>query len=237
MSATRAQARVAGVLYLLVAVIATVGILYLPRDLIVRGDAAATAQRIATDELLFRISIVSKLASTTLMLFLVLALNRLFKGVDEKQSTLMVALVAVAVPIGLLLVVNDIAALVIFGGPRYLSAFDKPQLDALGYLFLRLHAEGGDIAQIFWGLWLFPFGVLVMRSGFMPRALGFLLILNCFAYVIHALTSLLVPQYVSLVGRFAMVPELVGELSIIAWLLIWGARTPPAAAPAVHVSQ
>jgi hypothetical protein len=221
----------AGLLYLVVAVVATVGLVYLPRGLIVSGDASATAARIVASELLFRIRIASELVSTTLMLFLVLAIYRLFKGVHEAQARLMVALVAVGVPIAYLLVLNDIAALIVFKSPDFLSVFGKPQLDALGYLFLRIHTQGGPLATIFWGLWLFPFGVLVIRSGFIPRVFGFLLILNSVAYVVNSATLLLVPQYGSIVSRIVIVPELVGELSIIAWLLIRGARARPTAAP------
>ena len=237
MDSTKKQAREAGILYLLVALVASIGILYLPRDLIARGDAAETARRIVASESVFRIRIFSELASTTLMLFLVLALYRLLKGVNERQAMLMVSLVVAAVPIAFLLVLNDIAALIVFGHPAFLSVFDKPQLDALGYLFIRIHSQGGVLATVFWGLWLFPFGVLVFQSGFMPRALGVLLIINGLAYVTHASTSLLLPQYSGVVAQFAMVPELVGELATILWLLIWGARVRPAEAPAASVAS
>ena len=232
MSSTKKQARVAGVLYLLVALIATIGILYLPRNLIVRGDATATAVRIVASESLFRIRIASELISTTLMLFLVLALYRLLKEVNEKQALLMVALVVVAVPIGFLLVLNDIAALIVFSRPDFLAVFEKRQLDALGYLFLRLHSHGGNLATIFWGLWLFPFGVLVIQSGFIPRVFGVLLIINCFAYLAQAATGLLLPQYAALVSKFAVAPALAGELAIIAWLLTWGVKAGAAEVPA-----
>ena len=229
MSSIKRQARIAGLLYLVVAVVAVVGLLVIPRGLTVPGDATATAARIVASETLFRLRIASELVCTTFMLFLVLALYRLFKGVNESQSRLMVALVAVGVPIAFLLVLNDIAALIVFKSPDFLSVFDKEQLDALGYLFLRIHAQGGPLATIFWGLWLFPFGVLVIQSGFIPRVFGFLLILNSVAYVVSAATLLLVPQYGSIVSRIVIVPELVGELAIIAWLLIRGAREKPAA--------
>jgi hypothetical protein len=104
--------------------------------------------------------------------------------------------------------------------------FDKPQRDALAMLFLGLHSQGIIVISIFWGLWLFPFGVLVMRSGFLPRVLGILLIVNSFAYPAVSLTLWLLPSYLNVVNRFAMIAEL-GELWIVLWLLIKGAKDQP----------
>ncbi len=138
----------------------------------------------------------------------------------------MVTLFVVSVPISFLNVLNDVAALVLVSGADFLSVFEKGQLDALVLVFLRLHSYGLLVAQIFWGLWLFPFGILVIRSGFIPRVLGFLLFIAGFAYVVSSFTSLCLPQYRQLVGQFAMVLEL-GELPIVLWLLIWGAKDQP----------
>jgi hypothetical protein len=137
----------------------------------------------------------------------------------------------VSVPIVFLNVLNEIAALILVSGANFLSVFDKRQLDALAYLFLRLHSQGIDVVAIFWGLWLFPFGMLVMRSGFIPRVLGVLLIIAGFGNLAGSFASLLLPQHAQLVGQFAMVLAF-GELPIIFWLLIWGARLPPSGAPA-----
>ena len=232
MNSTKKTARFAGLLYLLLAVTAPIGLIYVPNTLIVRGDAAATADRVRASEALLRIGIGSELFHQTIVIFLVLALYRLFKAVNEKQAVLLVILGAlVSVPIVFLNVLNEIAALVLLSGADYLSAFDKRQLDALAYLFLRLHSQGIVVASIFWGLWLFPFGMLVIPSGFIPRVLGVLLMIAGFAYVASSFTSLLLPRYAQLVGQFAIVLEL-GELPIIFWLLIWGAKGRPAAAPA-----
>ena len=87
------------------------------------------------------------------------------------------------------------------------------------------------MVAIFWGLWLFPFGMLVVRSGFIPRVLGVLLMIAGVAYLASSFTSLLLPRYAQLVGQFAMVLYF-GELPIMFWLLIWGARVQPSNAPA-----
>src|SRR5215469_15286596 len=90
---------------------------------------------------------------------------------------------------------NAIAALILVRGADFLSLVDQPQCDILARLFLRLHGHGFDIAGIFWGLWLFPLGLLVYRSRFLPRLLGVGLMVNCFAYPINSFMALVVPQY------------------------------------------
>jgi hypothetical protein len=231
MDHTKKTARTAGLLYFLIAITAPVGLVYVPGALLVAGDATATANRIRASAWLLRLGIASELFHQVIGIFLVLVLYRLFKAVDEHQATLLVILGAlVSVPIVFVNVLNDVAALVLVGGATFLSVFDARQLDALAYLFVRLHSQGIIVASIFWGLWLFPFGILVMRSGFIPRALGALLLVAGCAYVATAGASLLLPQYAPVVNQIALVLE-AGELPIIFWLLIWGARPQkPAAA-------
>ncbi|HTT32246.1 MAG TPA: DUF4386 domain-containing protein [Methylomirabilota bacterium] len=226
MNSTKKAARVAGLVYFLASLPAPFVLIYIPGKLIVRGDAAATAHNILASESLFRIGIVGELLSFAAFLFVPLALYRLLKGVDKAQASVMVALIGVSLPISLVNVLNSIAALTILRGPDYLSVFSQPQREALAMLFLKLHGQGFLIAEIFWGLWLVPFGVLVFKSGFLPRILGMLLIAACFGYLAESLTPLLLPHYVDTVGRFTkfLTPC---ELPIILWLLIMGARDQP----------
>ena len=233
MSSTQQQARVAGFLYLLLALSAPIGLLYVPGKLIVSGNATATADNIRTSEWLLRIGIASELIHQIICVFLVLALYRLFKAVNDTHAKQMVILGAlVSVPIMFVNVLNDIAALVLVSGADFLSVFEKPQLDALAYLFLRLHSQGITVASIFWGLWLFPFGMLVIRSGFIPRVLGVLLMIAGVAYLASSFATLVLPRYAPLVSQIAL-PLEVAELPIVFWLLIWGAKTRPTDAPAV----
>ena len=115
---------------------------------------------------------------------------------------------------------------------------DKPQRDALALLFLRLHSEGFDVAAIFWGLWLFPLGLLVYRSRFIPRILGVLLIAHGLSYVIGSLTSFVLPQFESAVSRWSM-PFTLGEPLFMLWLLIMGAipKSSEGAALPVSIAQ
>lgn len=224
-------ARVAGVLYLLIAITAPIGLMYVPGKLIVPGNATASANNIRASEWLLRIGMGSELFHQIVGIFLVLALYRLFKAVNERHALQMVILSLIPVPIVLLNVLNEIAALVLVSGADFLSVFDMRQLDAMAMLFLRLHSQGIIVASIFWGLWLFPFAMLVIRSGFIPRVLGVLMMIAGSAYLASAFTSLLLPQYGKLVGQIALLLE-TGELPIIFWLVIWGTRLRPSDAPA-----
>lgn len=219
------QARAAGLLYLVLALIAPIGLMYVPGKLIVTGNATATADNIRASEGLFRIGIASELIHQAIGLFLVLALYRLFKPVSETLARQMLILGGlVSVPIMFVNVLNEVAALILVSGANFLSVFERAQLDALAYLFVRLHGEGITVASIFWGLWLFPFGMLVIRSGFIPRVFGVLLMIAGVGYLASSFATLLLPQYAQLVAKVAF-PLEVAEVPIIFWLLIWGART------------
>ena len=226
MSSTKNPGRFAGVLYLLLSIPAVFALLYVPNKLIVSGNATATANSIAASESLFRLGIVSGLVTSVIFIFVALALYRLLKAVNQNLAVLMVVLVLISVPIAFLNELNNIAALTLLSGAGYLSVFRTDQLQALALLFLGLNSYGNIIAQIFWGLWLFPFGLLVFRSRFIPRILGVWLIINCFAYLAISFTALLLPDYRELVFRAAM-PALLGELAIMLWLLIVGAKQQP----------
>ena len=227
MSSTHNPGRVAGFLYLLLVVTAPLRLMYIPSTLFVRGDATATANNIAAHEWLFRMGIVADLLTGTIAIFVVLALYRLLKEVDQYLAALMVILGGLmVVPIYFLNTLNDAAALLLVRGADFLSVFEKPQRDALAMLFLRLHGHGVLASFIFAGLWLFPFGVLVYRSGFLPRILGVWLIINGFAYLTISFTGLLLPQYEDMVSNIAF-PALLGELAIMLWLVIKGAKPQP----------
>ena len=223
MDSIKKTARFAGVLYALIGITAPVGLVYVPGKLLVSGDATATADRIRAAESLLRLGIASELVHQIVGVFLVLVLFRLFRAVNERHAALMVILSVLGVPIVMLNVLNEVAALTLVNGADFLSVFNKQQLDALAYLFLRLHNRGLDVAAFFWGLWLFPFAMLVMRSGFIPRALGYLMMIAGTAYLVHSSTALVLPQYSAVVGQFAMALY-AGELPIMVWLLIWGAK-------------
>src|SRR5437879_3568709 len=231
MSSTKNPGRFAGLLYVLMSIAGFFAMGYVPSKLIVHGNATATASNIAASETLFRLGIAGNLIGQAGFIFVALALYDLLKGVNQRHALLMVTLIVVAIPIAFVNELNAIAALVLVRGADFLSIFEKPQRDALAMLFLNLHSHGFEVAAIFWGLWLFPLGLLVYRSGFLPRILGVLLMVNCFAFLISSLTSLVLPHYEALVHGW-MRPFHFGEQAFMLWLLIMGAKPRPLTSPA-----
>ena len=229
MSSTKKAARVAGLLYILASIPGAFCLLYIPSHFIVWEDAAATANKIVSSEFVFRLGIVSELVGFTGFIFVVRALYCLFHGVDKAQASLMLTLMLVSIPISLLNVLNELAALTLVRGTDYLSVFTRPERESLAMMFLHLHNYGIDVAQLFWGLWLIPFGILVYKSGFLPRILGILLIIACFGYLADSVVGFgVLPRVVSrVVGQLTIC-----ELPIIFWLLIRGAKDQPLAEPA-----
>ena len=188
--------------------------------LIVPGDAATTAANIMASESLFRLGIVSGLIMYTVFIVYVLVAYKLLKPVNKNHASLMVAFALVGVPIAMLNQVNQFAALLLLSGADYLKVFAVDQIHAQMMFFLDLHKQGALIGVIFWGLWLFPLGLLVFKSGYFPRILGVLLMIGCFGWLMVFLQRVLFPSYEALVyARFA---AHVAELSWMAWLLIRG---------------
>jgi len=231
MSWTRNPGRVVGFWYLLLVLGGPLRLIYIPNKLFVHDNAAATAGNIAAHEWLFRFGMLSDLFGAVVLIFLVLAFYRLFKGVDQQLAVLLV-IVGGVMPalINFVNVVNDAGALMVArsggaGGADFLSAFDKPRRDALVLLFLRLHHAQIVAAEILWGLWLFPMGALVYKSRFLPRFIGVWLIINGVAYIVLSLTGLFFPDYQDKVFAYSQ-PALFGELAIMLWLVFKGANPP-----------
>ena len=225
MSSTKNPGRFAGLLYLLTSIVGFFAMGYVPGKLIVDGNAAATASNILASETLFRLGIAGGLIGQAGFIFVALALYDLLKGVNRRQASLMVILIVVSIPIAFVNELNSIAALILVRGADFLSIFEKPQRDALAMLFLNLHHHGFVVAELFWGLWLFPLALLVYRSRFLPRFLGVWLALAGCAWVIVSLTGVLLPQVQDKVYAYSQ-PAFFGEIAFMFWLVIKGAKPP-----------
>jgi hypothetical protein len=232
MHPTVKAARVAGAIYLLEVLSGPFSLIYVPTTLVVTGNAAATAAKILSHETMFRFAILADLFSGVVSIFLMLALYRLFKEVDHSLAVLMVILGGVVVaPIFFLNSLNWIAALTLVHGGSYLTAFTTAQQQALAMLFLHLHGEGNVVNEVFWGLWLFPFGLLVIKSGFIPKFFGYWLLLDGLAYLVLNAVDMLAPQYSDMAFMYAQ-PALFAELAILLFLLIRGANVAQSTAAA-----
>ena len=219
-------AHLAGALYLPVVLAGPFVLLYVPGKLFVAGDATATARNILAHESLFRAHIAVGLVSQLLFVAVALALYRLLKGVSVELATVMVIVILLDAPLAFLSLANEVATLTFLRGPEFLSVFDPPQRDALALLLIQFERKGVFVSEIFWGLWLLPLGALVYRSRFLPRLLGVWLLVNGVAYLAISTTGLLVPQSLKAVTMIAT-PALFGEVALMLWLLIVGARVHP----------
>jgi len=211
-------------LYPIWAVVAIFSIMYVPATLIVPGDATTTANNIMANELLFRMGIVGSLITQLIFIFAVLVLYKLFKPVNKNHASLMVIFALVGVPIAMLNTLNRVAALLLLNGADYLKVFEPDQLHTLVMLFLNLNEQGVLIASIFWGLWLFPLGYLIYKSGYFPRILGALVVIAGFGYLLGSFTHFLLPNYEVIFPVFELMAF--GEILFILWILLKGAKIP-----------
>jgi hypothetical protein len=227
MPTPRNPGRVAGLWYLLLVILGPFRLIYIPTKLFVHGNASATALNVATHQWLFRAGIVDDLFAAVVLIFLTLAFYRLFKNLDQHLAILVVILGGVMPAlINFVNVVSDSGVLMIVQAPDFLSVFSQPQRDALVLLLLRLHDAQNTAAEMLWGLWLIPLGILVYRSLFLPRFLGVWLVINGLAYITLCLMGELLPQYnAKLFAAFQ--PALIGELALMLWLVVKGSKTQP----------
>jgi hypothetical protein len=135
----------------------------------------------------------------------------------------MLILVVASVPVTFLNTLNQFAVLPLLDGAEYLAAFEPSQLDAAAVFFLDMHQLGIVIVEIFWGLWLLPLGLLIIKSEFIPKMLGIFLIIACCGYVVWAVSRLLFPDFAILIAPVTSIAKF-GELPIIFWLLIMGIK-------------
>ena len=215
-------------LYLIWFAVGPFSLKYVPATLIVAGDAITTANNILANELLFRMGIVGSLMTQVVQILVVLVLYKLFKSVNKNHASLMVIFALVGIPIAMLNTLNRLATLLLLNGADYLKVFGADQLHALVMLFLNLNEQGQLIATIFWGLWLFPMGYLIYKSGYFPRILGVLVIMGGFGYVLDSFTHFILPNYANYQAIFVPVVTLlaIGEILFMLWVLVKGAKIP-----------
>jgi len=219
--------RLAGVLYLIVVVTGIFSLAYVPSQLNVADDPQATFQNIAAHESLFRFGIASFLIEQVAFLLLPLVLFQLFHRVDRNVSIAMVALVVCSVPIALVSVIGRLDVLSLLTEPYYGTVFSPEQLQASAERSLDFYRNGIHVTSLFWGLWLLPFGYLVLKCGFLPRIFGIVLMLGCVGYLMDVFGELLMPHYAdTFIARYTSLPGAIGEIGTCLWLLLVGARRP-----------
>ena len=221
MNEERRQARLAGLLYFLVAVIAPYGLFVAPAKLLVPGDARETALRIAAHPGVLHLGMATELVHQAIEVFMVLVLYQLFKPVQRMLAGQMLVLGLIPIPMVFLNVLAEVAADLLAGHPAWLQAFDRAQLDALASLAMQLHAHGLQLAAFFWGLWLLPLGLVMLRSGFIPKAIGWCSIAASGGYVLGASADILAPGLQGTLAAPAFMLQLCEPVMIL-WLLLGG---------------
>ena len=214
-NALRRDGRIAGALYLVVVATGMFCLAWVPSQL---GTGVADA---AAHIGLFRAGIAAFMAMQVAFLLLPLALYRVLGDVDRRAATLMVALAAASVPIGLIALSHRMEALSLLDST---AAHATAAVDAAFAASLQRYGHGLRIASLFWGLWLLPFGWLVLRSARIPRVLGVLLMLGGIGYVVKLFGGLMPGFADSAFARYATLPAALGEIGSCLWLLAFGAR-------------
>lgn len=214
-------ARLAGFIYLLVVLSGFFNLVYVPSQLIIWADASKTVNNIMQSEFLFRLGIVIGVISYICFAILPFVLYKLFKAVNQTQASLMLLLALVSVPVSIFNMVHKVDVLTLLSGASYLSTFELDQIHTQVMLLLKSYNNGLIVVQVFWGLWLFPFGYLVYKSDFLPKVFGILLMLGCFGYLTSFISDLL---FTNLTVPYISLPAAMGEIGICLWLLIMGIK-------------
>src|SRR4030066_1287514 len=220
MNSIKKTARLAGFLYFMYIVISIIGNEF---GRFVSVDAPVTVNHIMAHESLFRIGFVISLFSVVFFLLAAWYLYVLLKPVNKNIALLFLLLNLGGFALLVLSHLNLFSSLLLLSGADYLNVFQPDQLQSQAILFVNLYKNGAIIAQIPYGIWLFPLGYLVFKSNFLPKILGVLLIADCFGLLTYVCQRFLFPGY-EVISYPCMVVSFIAELSLTLWLLIKGAK-------------
>ncbi len=231
MNSTKKTARIAGLFWLLMALTGGFGIFYIRNYVIIPDDAAATIGSLMSSEIYFRMAIVGSLLAQIFLIFFGLTLFHLFKGIDKWLATMLLTSILMSAVIGVINQLNNFGALLVLNQPYFVNAFNPEQLKALAMFFLRqANGTGQALLEIFWVPYYFSFGLLIIRSKYIPKIFGILLMIASVGFAINLLDKFLVPQfYPAAFTQAAMMLSALGVLPTLFWLLVMGAKEPPLA--------
>jgi hypothetical protein len=219
-------ARIAGVLYLLIAIFGGFAQGFLYPKIYVAGDAAKTAGNLIANSGLVRIGVVADLFQATVWVFLALTLYRLLKHVNKSAARAMVVLTAIGAGITMLNAVFEFEGMRVATGAVNLGGFGAAGSNALALLLVDAQHYGLFIASIFFGLWLVPLGYLAFKSGWFPKALGVVLIVGGASYLVDVLAAFLFPDVSKAIHGYVTIPSIIAEVWTLGYLLLIGVKTP-----------
>jgi hypothetical protein len=218
-------AKIAGGLYFIY-IIATIFANTSRTKLIIFGNATTTANNILASEGLFRIGFISDVLAGVLFLLTAWALYVLLKPVDKNIALLFLLLNVSGVAIQCINMLNLFSAVLLLSGADYLKVFQTDQLQSIAMFFLYLYKNGFMIAQFFFAAWLFPLGYLVFKSGYLPKVLGIIVMIECFGWLMYPFQFFLFPTY-EVISYLSFAIGFIGEFGLTLWLLIMGAKDQP----------
>ena len=218
-------ARIAGLWYLVLAVCAGYSWTYVT-GIFVSDSAVLTVQNILEAENQYILSIICSIVGQIAFIFLALALYRLFKNVNQIQARLMLTLVVISVSIMFVNIIFQMGALVFLNRATYVTAFSAEQIYELTALLLHFNIIGVYVLDIFWGLWLLPLAYLTYQSAFFPKIIALLLVISGIAYITDSLSFIINQEVHTLLINYLSIPEVLGEVVILLWLLIKGVSVP-----------
>lgn len=220
MNTNKNTARIAGFLYLLQIPLGIFGIIYIPKFLVVPDNVSATISNILAHEFLFRLSMVSAILCALVTVLTAIYISKLLKPVNSSWAGCIVLFAALAAPISVLNELNHVAVLILVKNPSVMSGYSENQVHLLILFFLELHKYGMQLVGIFFGLWLLPMGLLIIKSGFIPRIIGILLLVTCCGYLIDFTIFFLSPNIKIVVSEYTWL----GEVLMVLWLLTKGGK-------------
>ena len=224
-NAIKKTARFAGLVYLIIAIIAILANFFVLESLIVQEDAATTANNIMANELLFRSGIACFMVLVILDVLVAWALYILLKPVNKNLAMLAAWFRLVFAAILGVALHNLLSVLQLLSGADYLTVFETEQLQAQAMLFLNAFNNTWLIGLTVFGLHLFVLGYLVFKSGYIPRIIGILLVVSSLGYITDSFANFLLPNYANYEPIFLLivaVPAIIAELSLTLWLLLKG---------------
>lgn len=225
MGKNKKLARAAGFVYLIVVITGMYSLAYVPKKLIDWNNSAVTFHNISSFAFLFRLGIYSSVLCYIAFVFLPLILYKLLRGVNESMARLMVILALLSVPLSFNNLQYKYAALTLTENSSFLYNAKGEGLQNSLMLALHHYNDGILLATVFWGLWLFPFGLLIYRSGFIPKYFGVLLMCGCIGYLINFTGNTLFEDYSKIgVGKYVSVVPAIAEIGICFWLLFFGIK-------------
>lgn len=225
MKSNKKIARLAGFYYLLVVVFSIFYMEYVPAEIVVSNNAEATLTNLKSNELLFRISILIGVLVHLSFILLPLQLYKLLSPVNKDHALLMVVFVLVSIPFSYTLLLDQFDILELIKNYNPSSSKDTEAISSTVMSIFNRFYNGFFLAQVFWGLWLFPFGYLVFKSGFLPKTLGVFLMLGCITYLIDVFGGTIFSSYYNFVDtRILILPAAIGEIGICLWLLVIGVK-------------